>query len=226
LDITWYGKVCFRMRSQEGTVITDPYPATPSLRLPKLSARIVTFSQPVDGAPAAVELEPGGMRLSGPGEYEIGGIFVWGVPMQQRGQPPVTAFVFEMERTFICHLGLLAHMPSSQQIEELGTIDVLLLPVGGPGLLTPDDAADLAQQIEPKVIIPMYYGLPGSTGEEPASLDRLLRALGSKAPEPQPTFSPGKGSPAGPGAVVVLECRARMSEADLRAEARTPPVTR
>ncbi len=146
-----------------------------------------------------------------PGEYEVGGIFLWGVPLQSKGQPPVTAFVCEVDGIFVCHLGLLRAAPASAQIEELGPIDILLLPVGGPDYLSPAAAADLVGQIEPQVVIPMYYPPPGVPEERFFPLERLARELGLKAGDPQPSYhTRGRGS-GEQTSVVVLECKAQVS---------------
>ena len=224
MEITWYGNGCFRLRSQSGTVITDPYPPTPALRLPKLTADIVTLSE-VALRDAAQHIAPrkdrGPMLLSGPGEYEIGGAFIWGVPMNGRAespaadsppaaQRPVTAFVFEMDGVTICHLGLPEQTPSAAQIEALGDVDLLLLPVGGPGRIGVQAVSDLASELEPKALLPMYYSLPDAPNERFHGLERLARELGQKElPQPEATFNTRRRGGMGQNTLAVLECRAQ-----------------
>lgn len=209
MEISWYGNGCFRLRSQLGTVITDPYPATPALRLPKLSAKIVSVSDDTLSDEAAVTRDEHNLLLTGPGEYEIGGVFILGVPMQSRGQPPVTAFVFEMEGLAVCHLGLPRQVPSAAQIENLGDIDVLLLPVGGPERIGVQAVSDLASELQPKVLIPMYFSLPEAPDDRFHSLDRLAHELGSKLPEPEATFNTRRKGGIGQNTLALLECRAQ-----------------
>lgn len=222
MEISWYGNGCFRLRSQIGTVITDPYPTSPTLRLPKLSAAVVSVSDPTLCDEAAVKREDHSLLVTGPGEYEIGGIFIQGVPMQSRGQSPtstqsqistqpqVTAFVFEMEGLAVCHLGLPWEAPSAAQIENLGDIDVLLLPVGGPERIGVQAVADLASGLEPKVLIPMYYSLPDAPDDRFHTLDRLAHELGTKLPEPDATFNTRRKGGIGQNTLVLLECRAQL----------------
>ncbi len=210
MEISWYGNGCFRLRSQLGTVITDPYPPTPALRLPKLNASIVAVSDPTLCDETVVTREDHSLLLTGPGEYEIGGIFIMGVPMQSRGQPPVTAFVFELEGLAVCHLGLPWQAPSATQIENLGDIDVLLLPVGGPDRIGVQAVSDLASELEPKVLIPMYYSLPDVPDDRFHTLDRLAHELGSKLPEPATTFNTRRKGGIGHNTLALLECRAQV----------------
>ena len=219
VEISWYGNGCFRLRSQIGTVITDPYPPSPTLRLPKLSAAIVSVSDDTLSDEAAVSRAEHSLLLTGPGEYEIGGIFIMGVPMQSREQSPtstqspVTAFVFEMEGLAVCHLGLPWQAPSAAQIEDLGDIDVLLLPVGGPERIGVQAVADLASGLEPKVLIPMYYSLPDAPDDRFHTLDRLAHELGAKLPEPEATFNTRRKGGLGLNTLALLECRAKRREA-------------
>ena len=210
MEISWYGNGCFRLRSQLGTVITDPYPPTPALRLPKLKASIVAVSEPTLCDDTAVTREGPKLLLTGPGEYEVGGIFIVGVPMQSRGQPTVTAFVFEMEGLAVCHLGLPWQVPSAAQIENLGDIDVLLLPVGGPDRIGVQAVSDLASELEPKVLIPMYYSLPEVPDDRFHTLDRLAHEMGSKLPEPAATFNTRRKGGIGQNTLALLECRAQV----------------
>ena len=225
MEISRYGNGCFRLRSRLGTVITDPYPPTPALRLPKLSATIVSVSDPTLSDEAAVSRDEHSLLVTGPGEYEIGGIFIQGVPMQSRGQSPtstqsqtstqspVTAFVFELEGLAVCHLGLPWHTPTAAQIEDLGDIDVLLLPVGGPGRIGVQAVSDLASELEPKVLIPMYYSLPEAPDDRFHTLDRLAHELGSKLPEPAATFNTRRKGGLGLNTLVLLDCRAQSRKA-------------
>lgn len=210
MEISWYGNGCFRLRSQIGTVITDPYPPSSARRLPKLSAAVVSVSDPTLSDEAAVNREDHSLLVTGPGEYEIGGIFIQGVPTHSRGQAPVTAFVFEMEGLAVCHLGLPWERPSAAKIENLGDIDVLLLPVGGPERIGVQAVADLAGELEPKVLIPMYYSLPETPDDRFFALDRLAHELGTKLPEPDATFNTRRKGGIGQNTLAVLECRAQV----------------
>jgi L-ascorbate metabolism protein UlaG (beta-lactamase superfamily) len=210
VEISWYGNGCFRLRSQLGTVITDPYPTTPTQRLPKLNASVVAVTDSKHCDFSAVTRDDHSLLVVGPGEYEIGGIFIIGIPLQSNGQDPVTAYVFELEGLAVCHLGLPWQAPSAAQIESLGNIDVLLLPVGAPGRIGVQAVSDLASEIEPKVLIPMYYSQPDAPDDRYFTLDRLAHEMGAKLPESDTTLNTRRKGGLGQNALVVLECRAQL----------------
>ncbi len=209
MDISWYGNGCFRLRSQLGTVITDPYPPSSALRLPKLSAAITTVSETGLCDATAVAQDDNGHLLDGPGEYEIGGIFILGVPLHTRGQPPVTAFVFELEGIAVCHLGLPRQAPPAARVEDLGSVDVLLMPVGGPERIAVQAIADLASELEPKALIPMYYSLPEAPDDRFHTLDRLAHELGVKLPESETSLNTRRRGGLGQGTLTVLTSKAQ-----------------
>jgi L-ascorbate metabolism protein UlaG (beta-lactamase superfamily) len=103
--------------------------------------------------------------LDGPGEFEIGGVFVTGVALigaKQRTAAPVrnVIFVFEYDGVSLCHLGGLNHLPSQSQIEALGTVNVLLTPIGGKELISAAQAAEVISMLEPNLVIPMHFHAP------------------------------------------------------------------
>ncbi|MBC7249538.1 MAG: MBL fold metallo-hydrolase, partial [Anaerolineae bacterium] len=126
--------------------------------------------------------------LNGPGEYEIGGVFITGIPTyhdnkkgSERGKN--TAFLFEFNGLSICHLGDLGHIPTQSQAETLSQVDVLLIPVGGVTTINAAQAAEVVSLLEPRLVIPMHYKTPAlSTKLAPVS--KFLKAMGlGKLPE-------------------------------------------
>lgn len=168
MEITWYGHACFRLRDRGWSVVTDPYASSIGLTLPRLTATIVTVSHAHEdhNYVRAVRGQP--YVITGPGEYEIGGVFVIGVPTyhddkggHERGKN--TAYLIEYEDLTVCHLGDLGHLPTQEQIEQFNDIDVLLVPVGGRTTLTGAGAAEVVGLLEPKIVIPMHYKVNGVT---------------------------------------------------------------
>jgi L-ascorbate metabolism protein UlaG (beta-lactamase superfamily) len=101
-----------------------------------------------------------------PGEYEIIGVAIRGVAAfhdNEQGEKlgKVTLFAIEIDDIVVAHLGDLGHALSELQQEQLGSVDVLLVPVGGGAALTATQAAEVTNQLEPKIVIPMHYKLPG-----------------------------------------------------------------
>jgi len=166
MEITWYGLSCFRLTERgSASVVTDPYPDEYGYVFPRPRGDIVTVSCD-DPTRNAIKAPRGPSRvLDGPGEYEIGGVFVTGVALigvKKRTLPPTrnVIFVFEYDGVTICHLGGLNHFPSQSQVEALGTINVLLTPIGGKGLISAAKAAEVVSMLEPNLVIPMHYHAP------------------------------------------------------------------
>jgi L-ascorbate metabolism protein UlaG (beta-lactamase superfamily) len=127
--------------------------------------------------------------VSGPGEYEIAGVPITGIRTYHDGERGAqrgtnTVFVLEIESMRLCHLGDLGHVPTPEQVEAMGDVDILLVPVGGGSTLDAAAAAETASLLEPKLVIPMHYATPATTRNlDP--LDRFLKEMGAA-----PTLTP------------------------------------
>ena len=187
MEITWYGQACFRLRDRGCTVVTDPYSPTLGLHLPRIKATAVTVSHQHEDHNHVGGIRGSPYVISVPGEYEIKGVFVIGVATwhdAQRGRlrGKNTAYLIEFEDLSICHLGDLGHLLDQEQVEQLGTADVLLVPVGGRCTISGTRAAELVGLLEPSIVIPMHYKVPGlSANLETAG--RFLREMGIERPE-------------------------------------------
>lgn len=215
MEITWLGHACFRVRGKELSIVTDPH-RDPGWGYPPIavSANVVTVSHD-DPHHAAVDGVEGTPRVfSGPGEYEIGGAMIWGVQTYRRppspGQPRQrnTSFLIKLEDVTICHLGDLGTPLSAEQLGLLKDADVLLLPVGGHCTIGATEAVETISQIEPRLIVPMHYATPETTGHvELESLDRFCAEMGVTGLVAQPRLSVTASSLPSEPTVVVLEPR-------------------
>lgn len=104
--------------------------------------------------------------ITGPGEYEIQGVSIIGIPSfhdskkgEERGKN--TIYVFEIDGLRLAHLGDLGHKLSEETVNSMGDIDVLMIPVGGQYTIDAKVAAEVARAIDPNIIIPMHYQMPG-----------------------------------------------------------------
>jgi len=187
MEITWLGHSCFRLKGSDSIVITDPYGPGYGYTLGKPTANIVTVSHQHDDH-NYVQAISGARVISGPGEYEFGGVLIIGITTYhddangtKRGKN--TIFLIKIDDIAICHLGDLGHLLSSQQTENLGDIDVLLIPVGGGVTIDAPLAAKVVRQLEPRYVIPMHYKTPAEKlAIEP--VDRFLKELGAGQLEP------------------------------------------
>ena len=182
MDLTWLGHSCFRLRGKNAVAVTDPYPNTIGLKLQKLEADVVTVSHHHDNHFNLGALRDGYRLVDGPGEYEVAGITILGVPSfhdrvrgEERGRN--TIYAVEVDDVRVCHLGDLGHRLGDDDLEALGTVDVLLAPVGGGSALDAVGAAEVVRQIEPRVVVPMHYAVPG-LNRQLESADRFLKEMG------------------------------------------------
>lgn len=210
MEIVWYGLSCFRMKERGlATVVTDPY--DPALGLPalKLTADVVTISHDSPGHNNFGGVKGERLRVTGPGEYEVGGVFITGISMAAKGQRkngkvPNTLYVFEFEGLTVAHLGDLAYVPTQAQIEDLGPVDVALVPVGGGEGLSPAEAAEVISLIEPSLVVPMQF----KTGGEKIKLGQVagfLSEMGVGKQEPQERLTVTKSGLSDQTQVVVLQ---------------------
>jgi L-ascorbate metabolism protein UlaG (beta-lactamase superfamily) len=186
VDITWYGHSCFRISERNRvTVVTDPFSDTLGLAVPKLKAEVVTISHDEPGHNNLEMIKGEPYVLSGPGEYEIGGLFVTGLAMHntQAARPRRNvAYLIEMDGLNVLHLGDLDHVPEQSVVESIGEVNVLLIPVGGGKGLKASEAAEVVALVEPHFVVPMHYALPGLAVDlDP--VDRFLKAMGVTNPQ-------------------------------------------
>jgi L-ascorbate metabolism protein UlaG (beta-lactamase superfamily) len=179
LEITWYGMSCFRI-SERGriTIVTDPFSEEIGLPSPKLKGDVVTISHDVPGHNFVEAIKTDPHILRGPGEYEIGGVFVTGVALHDvENNRQNIAYLIDYDGMTVLHLGDLSHVPKQSQVEDLGEVHVLLLPVGGGMGLKAAQAAEVVALFEPYFVVPMHYGIPGLALElDP--VDKFLTAMG------------------------------------------------
>ena len=178
MEITWFGLSCFRLAERGfATVVTDPFDSRETGYGPaKLKASIVTVSHDAPGYNhlSAIEGEP--YVVSGPGEYEVGGVFITGIQLGGQKHPEETnntVYVFDYDSLTVAHLGDLNRLPTQAEIEAMGTVNVALVPIGSSHGLNPARAAEVISLIEPNVVIPMHY----ATSDNPLSLDSLSKFL-------------------------------------------------
>jgi L-ascorbate metabolism protein UlaG (beta-lactamase superfamily) len=182
MEITWYGHSCFRITERGmATVVTDPFDhAAVGYAELSLRADIVTISHNAPGHNHIAAVKGAKWHLDGPGEYEIGGVFLTAVPVgkhDQNGNGRNMVFVMDYDGITIGHLGDLTDVPSRKDVEAFGNVDILLAPVGGGTSLSAAKAAEVVNLIEPGIVIPMRYATP-DTSLELDSLTGFLKQIG------------------------------------------------
>jgi len=217
VEITWMGHSCFRLRDRAATVVTDPYGKDLGLILPRVRADIVTVSGDADDHNFVKGVKGDFQVLSGPGEYEVSSVFVTGLELrgdrkskkEKEAAPRNTVFLFEFEDLTICHLGDLNIVPTQAQVEEaLGSVDVLLVPVGGGESLTAAQAAEVVSLLEPHIVIPMHYKVPDFESKlDPVS--KFLKEMGLDKLPPQEALKVSRGGLPDETQIVLLELKSK-----------------
>lgn len=165
MKITWHGHNCFSIQGSQATVVTDPYSDKIGLKLPKLKADIVTISSNQEEAYnnlAAIEGTP--LVCDWPGEYEKTDVQMLGLPVSHYlsdKKDKNIIFHIIIDGIKICHLGALNEVVTEELSEQIGDVDILLIPVGGGDVLSAKKAHEVVEEIDPKIVIPMHYQMSG-----------------------------------------------------------------
>ena len=183
MEISFFGANCVRLTGRDISVLCDPYPKSAGLPEIKVNADATLLTAEGTELPA----KPG-MVIDGPGEYEVKGAQIVGVPVRlhideegHRG----TIYSVRIDGVRVGVLGNIAPGLSNEQMDALGQIDVLVVPIGGHGLtLDVQAAAEMVSQLEPKYVLPVHYDDGKTKYEMPQDkLEAFLKEVGSN-PEP------------------------------------------
>ena len=171
MKIKWYGHASFLFTSDQGTkIIIDPYE-------PGGFGGAIAYGPIQDEADIVLVTHDHGDHnyvqglrgkpqvVKGTGSHKVKNMEFKGLAAFHDGRKgsergPNTIFCFVLDGVKICHLGDLGHVLSDQEAKQIGPVDVLLMPVGGVYTIDPAQAAQTAQKINPKIIIPMHYKTP------------------------------------------------------------------
>jgi len=165
--ITWYGQSCFKITSGDLTIAVDPFSKEIGLTPPRFKADILLVSHEHYDHANVETIPEGAFVIRGPGEYEVKGVYIRGVETfhdkaQGKERGLNTAFLIEAESIRILHLGDFGEKEVRGSVsDEIGDVDILLIPVGGTYTIDEEDASRIVKQIEPRFAIPMHYKIPG-----------------------------------------------------------------
>ncbi len=192
MEITWYGHFCFRMMERGlAAVVCDPFDHKVVGYDPlKLKADIVTVSidNPEHNCFNSVKGDP--HLITGPGEFEIGGVFITGVQTNGHAkksddEPRNTLYVFDYNGLTVAHFGQIDRVPTQAEVEALGPVNIALIPVGDVSSLNAAKAAEVISLIEPNIVIPMHYATDGSLVKLD-ELNKFLKEMGISEAEHVP----------------------------------------
>lgn len=212
MEITWYGRACFRLKGRDATVITDPCPPATGFVAGKHDVDLLTISH-AHADHTYTRSITAGLTLTRPGEYEYHGVLATGVRTFHDGQRGAergenVIFSVELDGVHIAHLGDLGHLLTEEQISELGPVDVLLVPAGGQFTISPAEAAEVVGQVGAKIVIPMHYAVDGGSTEL-LGPERFVQEMSSGEPMRQPKAIVNPSTLPDETQLVLLEARGR-----------------
>jgi L-ascorbate metabolism protein UlaG (beta-lactamase superfamily) len=146
--------------------------------------------------------------ITGPGEFEIGGVFITAVQTdsgkKSKDRVRNTVYVFDYDGITVAHLGDLQQIPTQSEIELLGTVNVALVPVGGGASLNAAKAAEVVSMLEPNLVVPMHYATPDSKIKLD-DLNKFIKEMGLSKQDAQPALKVTRNSLPAETHVIVLD---------------------
>lgn len=185
MQISWLGHSCFKIQNNETTLIIDPYADNIGLKMPRLSADIVLSTHSHFDHANFEAIRGDYFKIDSPGEYEIKDVFIYGIPSfhddnQGKSRGDNLIFLIEIEGIRLAHFGDFGQKElTEEQLKRLEGVDILLIPVGGLYTIDAKVAAEIIAELEPRIVIPMHYKVPGLKIEL-ETLDKFKKELGGK----------------------------------------------
>ncbi len=202
MDITYLGHSSFKIKFRSAALITDPFDSKMvGLKYSGVEGEIVTVSHNHPDHNSVDKVSSVKKVVEGPGEYEISGVSIMGYKTfhdartsddkngEERGEN--TVYIIEADGLRVVHLGDLGHPLSDELVDEIGDVDVLMIPVGGFFTIGPKEATEIISKIEPYFVLPMHYKVPGlspSLGDKLLPVEDFLKESGIPT-ETLPKFS-------------------------------------
>lgn len=190
MQIQWLGQSCFKLQTkhqdQDITIITDPVGESIGIKMGKHHADIVTISHQHDDHNNLDAIKDDPFVIDHPGEYETKGIFVYGIPSYHDDKQGAerglnTMYYIKAEEMHILHLGDIGHPLTDDQLERISKVDILFIPVGGTYTINADKAIEIIGQLEPRIVIPMHYMIPGLKDDKMDPVEKFIKASGLPA---------------------------------------------
>jgi L-ascorbate metabolism protein UlaG (beta-lactamase superfamily) len=198
MEIIWHGHSFFEIKAKENKnlvkIAIDPFSEEIGLKVPKVEADILLISHDHYDHNNKNAISGNYFLVDSPGEYEVKRVFVRAIKSfhdkvegKERGENLI--FLIETEDLRVCHMGDFGQKElEEKQIEEIGGVDVLMIPVGGVYTISAKEAIKVLEQLEPKITIPMHYSLP-KLKIKLDPVDKFLKSLGIKSLTPEKKLS-------------------------------------
>jgi L-ascorbate metabolism protein UlaG (beta-lactamase superfamily) len=183
MDIEYKGGNCVVISTKKSTIVVDPKLTDIGLKDQGANATVQLLTQPAFGAPSGNDT----LVVGGPGEYEVDNVSIHGVVarahMDEEGTKKATMYYIAAEDVAVAVVGHIHPDITDEQLEDLGIVDVLVVPVGGNGYtLDAAGAVELIRKIDPKIVVPTHFADPSASYSVPQSeLDVFIKELGATA---------------------------------------------
>ncbi len=186
MELKYIAHSSFVIKTKTATVVLDPYGPEIGIKYPKISADIVLISHHHGDHDNSKAIEGDPVVFDWPGEYDCKGVAIKGIATYHDNEKGAkrgknVLFKISAENISILHCGDLGHSLEDKSVEEIGNVDILLIPVGGYYTIDPHVAMQITKQIEPALVIPMHYKQPDLNPKIAANLKPVgdfLSAMG------------------------------------------------
>jgi len=208
MQISYFGLTSFKISGKNYSSIIDPFSKDSGLTPPRGNADLIILSEPqnelysyaqsISGTPFVVD---------GPGEYDVKEHVITGIPIKDKSGRLITVYLIEVDSIKILDLAHIKKLELTEdELEDLGDVDILIVPVGSEGVLDFEDAAKTVNLIEPKIVIPSHYKISGLKVDA-LSEEKFLKQMGGKFEKMDKLSLKKKDLPAEdlPTKVIVLE---------------------
>lgn len=189
MNISWHGEGTIKIQTGDTSVLIDPAPKSSGLSPLRSHVDIVCLGSRKDHDNIEHIKDPN-LVIDEPGEYESRGIGIEAIESAFGAEKNESAvfYVLNMEDMNICHLGPINKELDQKQIDAIGDVDILLLPCGGSDVLDTKKAVELSNELEPRIVIPLYYNISGLKTKR-TDLAGFLKEIGASGKETERTLS-------------------------------------
>lgn len=182
MQIQYFGLSSFKLSSKDKTSIIDPFSKESGLTPPRGNADLLILSEPSNELYSYTQSVSGNpFMVNGPGEYDVREHTITGIPVRSKDGKIVTIYLIEIEGIKILTLSHIKELNLKEdEIEDIGDVDIMIVPIGGGDVMDYDTAAKAVNLIEPKIVIPSSYKMNGLKTDF-ASEEKFIKELGGKS---------------------------------------------